>query len=173
VILMGLDLSVTAAAACVVPLSWDGDFRRVKTLVVGDSLRRDATDEQRARRCEGIALQLVAFARLHGVTECWLEGYAYSQRSASHTLGEVGGVVRLELVRAGITLHTANMSTARKLLLGKIPRKGAKHAAHAVLHAAGSPAWSLDEADAFVAVNLGLSEHAGAWCFAQSPEAVS
>lgn len=53
-----------------------------------------------------------------------------------------------------------------KLLLGKLPRKGAKHAAHAALHTAGSPAWTLDEADAFVAVNLGLSEHAGAWCFA-------
>jgi hypothetical protein len=81
-ILMGLDLSATAAAACVVPLSWDGDFRRVKTLVVGDRLRRDATDEERARRCETIAAQLVAFARLHGVTECWLEGYAFSQRTA-------------------------------------------------------------------------------------------
>jgi hypothetical protein len=33
VILMGLDLSATAAAAYVVSLSWDGDFRRVKTLV--------------------------------------------------------------------------------------------------------------------------------------------
>jgi Holliday junction resolvasome RuvABC endonuclease subunit len=142
----------------------------VKTLVVGDRLRRDATDEERARRCETIAAQLVAFARLHGVTECWLEGYAFSQRTASHTLGEVGGVVRLELVRAGIAIRTANMSSARKLLLGKLPRKGAKHAVHTALHAAGSPAWTLDEADAFVAVNLGLSEHAGAWCFV-SPEA--
>lgn len=170
-ILMGLDLSATAAAACVVPLGWDGNFRRVHTLVVGSSLRRDATDEERARRCEAIAARLVAFARTHGVTECWVEGYAYSQRTASHTLGEVGGVVRLELVRAGIAVHTANMSTARKLLLGKLPPKGAKFAAHAALRAAGAPAWSLDEADAFVAVNLGLSEHAGACCFAQSPEA--
>jgi hypothetical protein len=113
----------------------------------------------------------VAFAGLHGVSGYWLEGYVYSQRTASHTLGEVGGVVRLEFVRAGVAIHTANMSTARKLLLGKLPGKGAKYAAHAALHAAGSRAWSLDQADAFVAVNLGLSEHAGAWCFAQSREA--
>lgn len=76
--------------------------------------------------------------------------------------------MRLKLVRAGVSIRTANMSTARKLLLGKLPRKGAKHAANAALHAAGSPAWTLDEADAFVAViNLGLSEHASAFCFAQ------
>jgi hypothetical protein len=71
-------------------------------------------------------------------------------------------------MRAGIALRTANIGTARKLLLGKLPRQGAKHAVHAALHAGGSPAWSLDQADAFVAANLGLSEHAGAWCFAQS-----
>jgi hypothetical protein len=167
-VLMGLDLSATRAAACVVPTSWDGEFRRVRTLIVGEGLPRDASDEQRARRCERIAGELVAFARACGVHEAWLEGYAFSQNTAAHTLAEVGGVVRLELVRAGIAIRTANMSTARKLLLGKVPRKGAKHAAHAALHAAGSPSWTLDEADAFVCANLGLSEHAGAVCFASN-----
>lgn len=165
-VLMGLDLSATRAAACAVPLDWDGEFRRVCTHIVGEGLPRDASDEQRARRCERIAGELVAFARTCGVHEAWLEGYAYSRNTAAHTLAEVGGVVRLELVRGGIAIHTANMSSARKLLLGKLPAKGAKHAAHAALHAAGSPAWSLDEADAFVCANLGLSEHAGAFCFA-------
>jgi hypothetical protein len=168
--LMGLDLSATAGAACAVPLDWDGDFRRVSTCVVGERLRRDAGDDERARRCERIASRLVGFARSHGVTEAWIEGYAFALRTAAHTLAEVGGCVRLQLMRAGITIRTANMGTARKLLLGRLPRLGAKHAVYAALLAAGSPRWSLDEADAFVAVNLGLSEHAGAWCFA-SPEA--
>jgi hypothetical protein len=170
--LMGLDLSAKAAAACAVPLDWDGSFERIRTCIVGKSLRCDATDEERARRCEGIARQLVAFARTHRVTEAWIEGYAFSMRTSAHTLAEVGGCVRLELVRSGISIRTANMGTARKLLLGKLPRRGAKVAVHAALHSAGSPQWTLDEADAFVAVNLGLSEHAGAWFFAQSPEAV-
>jgi hypothetical protein len=170
-VLIGLDLSATAAAACAVPLAWDGEWRRVTTLVVGEGLERGATDERRARRCEGIARRLVAFARAHRATEAWIEGYAFSRHTAAHTLGEIGGVVRLELVRSGIAIHTAHMSRARKLLLGKVPRKGAKHAAHAALHAAGSPAWTLDEADAFVCANLGLSEHAGAFCFAQYAEA--
>jgi hypothetical protein len=114
-------------------------------------------------RCESIAGSLVGFARACRVGKVWIEGYAFSQHTSAHTLAEVGGCVRLELVRAGIAIHTANIGTARKLLLGKVPRKGAKHAVHAALHAAGSPAWTLDEADAFAAVNFGLSEHAGAF----------
>lgn len=170
-VLMGLDLSATAAAACAVPLDWDGQWQRVRTHVVGLPLPRDASDWDRAMRCEAIARALVAFAHEHGVSEAWIEGYAFGQRTAAHTLAEVGGVVRLELVRAGITIRTANMSTARKLLLGKVPRKGAKEACHRTLWAAGSPPWTLDESDAFVCANLGLSEHAGAFCFAQTEAA--
>lgn len=170
-VLLGLDLSATAAAACAVPLDWDGDFRRVSTTIVGESLRRNATDVERARRTETIASRLVAFAREHGASEAWIESYAFSRRDSAHTLAEVGGVVRLELARAGFEIRTANMSTARKLLLGKVPRSEAKQACHRVLHEAGSPAWTLDESDAFVCANLGLSEHAGAYCFAQAPAA--
>jgi hypothetical protein len=46
---------------------------------------------------------------------------------------------------------TAQMATARKLLLGKVPR------------AAGARFATADEADAFCAVNLGLA-HLGAVC---------
>ncbi len=170
-VLMGLDLSATAAAACSVPLDWDGQWRRVRTHVVGLPLPRVASDLDRAMRCETIARALVAFAHDCEVRECWIESYAFSKRTNAHTLAEVGGVVRLELVRGGIALRTANMSTARKLLLGKVPRKEAKQACHRTLWTAGSPPWTLDESDAFVAANLGLSEHAGAFCFAQEPEA--
>jgi hypothetical protein len=70
-------------------------------------------------------------------------------------------VVRLELVRAGLDIHTANMSTARKLLLGKVPRKGAKDAVVATLRAAGATFETADEVDAYVCANLGLSELGG------------
>jgi hypothetical protein len=76
-------------------------------------------------------------------------------------LGEVGGVVRLELVRAGIELRTANMGTARKLLLGKVPRSDAKMAVYAALRAAGARFETADEAHAMAAANLGLSELGG------------
>lgn len=166
-VLMGLDLSARQAAAVALNVNWDGSFSRVVTRLFGEELCRDATDYERARRCEMIADGIVGFAQGLLVSEAWIEGYAFNQKVSAHTLGEVGGVVRLELVRAGISIRTANMSTARKLLLGKLPRKGAKVAAFEALRAAGMPLWTMDEADAFVCVNLGLSEHAGAFCFCQ------
>lgn len=164
--LLGLDLSTRAAAAVAVPLAWDGQWSRVASLVVGEKLRRDATDAERARRTETIAARLVAFAKSHGVTQAWIEGYAFAQRDSAHTLGELGGVVRLELIRAGIEIRTANMGTARKLLLGRVPRSDVKVAVFAALRAAGASFETTDEADAFCAVNLGLAD-LGGYCFAQ------
>lgn len=166
-VLLGLDLSVTAAAAVAVPLNWAGDFRRVSSIVVGERLRRDATDAERARRCETIATRIVGFARSAGATHAVIEGYAFSRADAAHTLGELGGVVRLELVRAGLELRTANVGTARKLLLGKVPRSDAKVAVFAALRAAGATFQTPDEADAFAAVNLTLAD-LGGFAFAQA-----
>jgi len=164
--LMGLDLSPTASAAVAVPLDWDGDWRRIARLTVGESLPRNASDSVRARRCETIATRLVAFARAHGVTDAWIEGYAFSRAEHAHTIAEVSGVVRLELVRAGIGLHTVPASSARKLLLGKVPRSEAKAAVYAAFRAAGAPIETFDEGDALAVANFGLSE-AGGYCFAQ------
>jgi Holliday junction resolvasome RuvABC endonuclease subunit len=140
-------------------------------MVVGERLHKDATDTERARRCETIAMRIVAFARACGCTSAWVEGYAFSQHSAAHTLAEVGGVVRLELVRAGLDVHTANMSSSRKFLLGKCP-KGAKQLVFEALRAAGAHFETLDESDAFCAVNLGLSEEGG-YCLCQNEPSLS
>lgn len=163
---MGLDLSTRAAAAVAVPSDWDGQWNRVASLVVGEPLRRDASDAERAARTETIARRIVGFAQSHGVREAWIESYAFNQSVSAHTLGEVGGVVRLELVRAGMEIRTAQMATARKLLLGKVPRSGAKDAVVATLKAAGARFETADEYDAFTAVNLGLAT-IGAVCLCQ------
>lgn len=166
--LLGLDLSLTAAAAVAVPLDWDGDWTRVTTAVTGTRLRRSALDAERARRTETIAAQIVAFARAQQATRCIIEGYAFSQPHSAHALGELGGVVRLELVRAGLDLRTVAIPTARKLLLGKVPREGAKVAVAQALRAAGCPPeWAFDELDAMCVANWGLSE-LGGYCFAQA-----
>lgn len=173
--LLGLDLSTRAAAAVAVPLDWDGDFGRVSWEVFGIPLKKDASDFERALRTERIATGIVRFARAHHVKEAWIEGYAFNQKKAAHTLGEVGGVVRVELVRAGIAISTANMSSSRVLLLGKLPPRGsdvsAKQESARVLAAAGAPTeWieqeGLDLVDGYVAVNLGLSI-AGGFFYAQ------
>ncbi len=165
-VLLGLDLSATAAAAVAVPLAWDGQWSRVASLVAGEQLHRDSTDAERARRTETIASRIVAFARAQRATVAWIESYGFNQRTAAHTIGEVGGVVRLELVRAGVEIRTAPMSTARKLLLGKLPRSDIKVAIFSALRSAGARFDSCDEADAFVCANYGLAE-LGGYCFAQ------
>ena len=172
--ILGLDLSARAAAAVAVPREWDGVWRRVKTLVVGEALGRDATDRDRALRCIYIAEQIVGFARRQAVTHAWIEGYAFSQHTAAHTIAEVGGVVRAELLRAGIEIRTANMSTARKLLLGKLPprrtadekagkvkKPTAKDAVVEALRMAGAAFRTVDEYDGFTAANFGMSEIGG------------
>lgn len=174
-VILGIDLGTRVTAAVLVPIGWGGDWRRVQYVTGGGPLHRDATDEQRARRTEAIARLVVDLAcesrRVKAAPNvmAYVESYGYSQRTAAHTLGELGGVVRLELLRAGVELRTANISSARKLLLGKVPRKGADAKAEILvtLRAAGAPFESLDVCDAFVAANLGLAEH-GAWAFAQA-----
>jgi len=171
---MGLDLSTRASAAIVLPRNWAGDWTMMRSLVFGSALEKTATVRDRALRTESIAEAVVQFGNDYGVRHVWIEGYAFSRVSAStHILAELGGVVKLELVRAGMQVQIANMGTARKLLLGRVPRgKGAaKKGALKALRAAGMPfrsgkdTWN-DEADAFVAANFGMSE-LGGHCFAQ------
>lgn len=162
----GFDLSTRAAACVTLPLDWDGRWNRARSIVVGEPLRRDSSDAERARRTETIAARLVAFCKTHGVTAGYIESYGFNQARAAHTLGEVGGVVRLELLRAGVDIHTAPMSSARKMLLGNIPRSDVKMAVYSTVRAAGATFETADEADAFAALNWGMSE-LGGYCFAQ------
>jgi hypothetical protein len=165
-VIAGLDLSATAAAIVGAPLGWDGDWRHVRSLVVGEPLRRNATDAERARRCENIATRHVAFCKSLGVTVAFIESYGFNQARAAHTLGEIGGVVRLELLRAGIEIRTAPMSSARKMLLGKLPRSDVKMAVYTTVRASGATFETADECDAFAALNWGMGEMGG-YCFAQ------
>lgn len=84
---------------------------------------------------------------------------------------DLGGVVRLELVRAGIELTTVPMQTARKLLLGRCPKQGAKVAVAEALRAAGARFEGLDESDAFAVLNWGMSE-VGGYFFGQTDRSV-
>lgn len=98
----------------------------------------------------------------------FLEQYAYSQALQAHSLRELGGVVKLALVNAGMEIHTVTAGQVRKVLLGNNPRKGAKVAVSNGLRAAGARFDTLDEYDAMCFVNFGLSE-LGGYCFAMGP----
>jgi len=167
--LLGIDFSVRATGLVAAPADWDGSWSKVHWATVGETLPRDASDVQRARRMESLARGICAFARMHDVDVAWFESYGFAQARAAHTIAEACGVTRLELVRAGIEIRTANMSAARKLLLGKVPRTSTevKAAVYKVVREAGAPVDSYDLADAFVALNWGMSE-LGGYCFAQA-----
>jgi hypothetical protein len=169
-VLAGLDLSLTASGVAIASTNWDGVWTRVSTLTVGFDLVRGSTDRERAIRCAGIAEKVIGMLRYNKVSKVYLESYAFSGSTQAHSLGELGGVVKHRLLTEGYQFSTANMSTARKLLLGKVPRSGVKMQVKATLEAAGAPrSWTDDERDAFVCLNWGLSDHAGAFCLAQEP----
>jgi hypothetical protein len=170
-VLVGVDLSARGTALVAAPSDWDGQWSRMRTLVVGRALGRQASDAERALRCRAIAAQSVEFCRMVGAELACFEGYAFNQRSAAHTLAEVGGVVRLALVEAGFGISTVAMQSARKLLLGKVPRRDPKPAVEAALRAAGAPLhWGPDEIDAACVLNWLMAEHGG-FCFAQTEAA--
>src|SRR5688572_17456374 len=111
-VLLGLDVSLTACAAVACPVDWAGDWARLRSVVTGRHLPRGAGDLAHVHRLEGIAARVLAFATETGATEAWIESYAYGMGSCAHSLGEAGGVLRLELHRAGLSLRTAPISSA-------------------------------------------------------------
>jgi hypothetical protein len=178
-VLMGIDLSASCTAAIAVPLDWSGNWTRTVWTCAGEGLPRSASDRERAVRTESIGIAMAEFAVGQGVTDAYVESYAFSRDTAAHTIAEVGGVVRLYLLQAGVNLHTTQLATARKLLLGYVPNKKAlpkctsiKTVIMHALQAAGAPFCSPDVGDAFVAVNLPLSE-LGGYALVQEPKATS
>lgn len=166
---IGLDLSLTAPAACLIPPRWRLGYWWSLDVVAWDP-PGDMLDEQaRIRRVEWIVDRVdefVAKAALRVVVghaappAIFIEGYAFSRSSSSVTkLAELGGAVRVDLRRRGFVARSVTASAARKLLLGRLPKREAKNATHGALRAAGvPPAWSGDVLDAFVVANFGLTE---------------
>jgi hypothetical protein len=155
---LGVDLSLSGGLGlCAVPLSWDRDFRRVTFEVI-----KPTADQPRAMQLSELAGRVVAFVARTGATHCWIEGYTASGRAFGvQHLAEVGGVVRLALLeRSNIIAETAPLSSARKLLLGKLPRgKGmAKKTAHKSVEALAGRLLDGNEGDAFVVANYGIAE---------------
>jgi Holliday junction resolvasome RuvABC endonuclease subunit len=165
---VGLDLSLTASAVVAVPHDWSGKRDRIRTKMAGYSLPRTATAMERIRRCVVIADEVVAFLdHLHRVSTVFVEGYAFSRADQAHSLGECGGVVRSRLLVHGYDFEDVNISHARKLLLGKVPRDGkVKQRVADVFAAAGIPLDNFDKSDALAVANYGLSEM-GMFAYAQ------
>ncbi len=157
---MGLDLSLRSTGMVAIPVGWGQAWSRVEVGVAGYGLKDDATLIEHAARHRSIRDAALAFARQHRVTHAWVLGYAFNKAQVSRlaAAGELGGIVKLGLIDAGIQTQVVVESRARTLL-GKAPRAKAKDWAIQRLCRAGAPiAWTFDQFDAFVAANWGLSE---------------
>lgn len=166
VVVLALDLSLTAPGMVAVPLDWGGDWSRIQRATFTPKLPKEATEGERIERLRYISKNIVAFALMHCCTTAIVEQYAMrpmSQMGHSFHLGELGGVVKLDLTRSvGIPIEVTSPARARKLILGKLPRKDVKLATRFALTSMGlPPAWTEDEADAFVLANWKLSELGG------------
>lgn len=171
---VGLDLSLRGAAAAVIPAGWDMKLTSVRTVRCGADLGKDATEVQQVSRMARIAAEVYMFAEENDAhLHPYVEAYAFAARSAhAHRLAELGGVVRFTwwdrtLIRhpKGDPVHVVSNAivpqpivaiTARKTILGKVPRSDVKDHVMARLKEWGMPPkWSDDEADAFVIANEG------------------
>lgn len=160
-VVVGLDLSLTQTGMCAVPERWNLDWTRPTVAVAGQKLTTDAPLRAKVLRLQLIRDAVLAFCDRARATDVALLNYAFNKTMQAHQLGELGGVVKLALVEAGLPVHVVVESSARKLL-GRAPRKDAKIWAVGKLMSTGAPPhWPVDCLDAFVAANIVLAETGG------------
>lgn len=171
---LGLDLSLTRAAAVLVPLDFRGDFSRVRIAIAGHGLHNVSTEAERDARCVEVAETVEELVHGVPIAGAFVENYAFvgARRAGSpHALGELRAIVRRTLLqRYGWAPVPVSADTARALFFGKAPRapKGAKrdwlksYILASVREAGAGALFKLDdEADAFLVANYGLTEVPG------------
>lgn len=159
--IIGIDLSMTGLGLAAVPADWDLVWTRIATERHSEPLRT-SSDAARIDAMRRLADSVERFCDRHRARHVYIEGYPVSGRVFGlPLLCELGGVVRARLAAEGLHAETAPLSSARKLLMGKLPRRDVKAMVHATVRSMGVPAgWSGDEIDAFVAANWGAGERA-------------
>jgi hypothetical protein len=162
---VGLDLSLRAAAACALPIRWDHDLSKVRMMVTGSALANDATARDQIERIDQIAHDVSVFCINAHARRIYTEAYAFSRRStSSHQLAELGGVVKSRLLDdLDIAVVPVTASQARKVLLQQLPRKDSKAFTIRNVRRLGGIAskWTEDECDAFTICNLALMHEGG------------
>jgi hypothetical protein len=165
---VGIDLSLRAAAACAIPFPWDHDLGKVRTVKAGYALGVGASPRERLERFAQIAHDLSVFCLNVKAVRIGIEAYAYSASSAhQHQTFECGGIVKHEILQLlDLEVHEVTASTARKTLLGHVPRLGAGKTKPWVVRNVrrlGGPTldWTDDECDAFVVSNRILADAGG------------
>ncbi len=168
--LMACDQSVRGFAYAAAPTFWAGDWSKVfYGRIDGGGLTRASTPAEHLERQCRIFWQVDEWIGLCEPNVVGFESYAFA-RNPDVDVVELVGMIKRLLYTQLREIETVNQSSARKLLLGKVPRKGdeAKAAVRACFEAAGMPQGmnTLDHTDALCVLNFMMSEHGGL-CFGQ------
>jgi Holliday junction resolvasome RuvABC endonuclease subunit len=165
---VGIDLSLRAAAACAIPFPWDHDLEKVRMLRAGYALGMAATAKERIERIAQLAHDISIFCLNVKACRIGIEDYAFSKSSAhQHQTFETGGALKVAVLELlDLEVYPITASTARKTLLGVVPRLGAGKTKPWVVRNVkrlGGPTegWTDDEADAFVVANRVLADAGG------------
>lgn len=164
--IVGLDLSLRAAAACWMPKGWKGDTRKLKVGTWGHDLKKESSDAERLDRMILIAESIVGWiVNVGEVKAVYVEDYAFSMRSSSISgLHESGGVVKVEIYRRlKLVPKPVPSSSCRKTLLQKLPRADVKKFTEQNVRRLKGEAlyWNGDEVDAFCVANHGMMLEGG------------
>lgn len=135
-------------------------------MVSGSKLSADASAKDHVERLLRINDDVHYFCVDLEATRVAIEEYAFSagRQSHAHSLAELGGTIKLRIFRSlGIVVEPITASHARKVLLQKCPRKGAKDFAVVNVRRLGpiAKAWTEDECDAFAIANTILMRAGG------------
>ncbi len=124
-VVLGIDLSLVGLGLCAIPTTWGYDRGRIRAVTLSYPLHKGATTREQVKRLHVLSRDVAKFARSVGATHAWMESYAFSRNTMAHSLGELGGVVRLGLaIACRLDVQFANQGSARKLVYGQCPPRG-------------------------------------------------
>lgn len=129
----------------------------------GYDLPNDATATDQRERIIAIRDSILDFCKLVQAKRVLVEDYAFSASGKITMLAELCGVVKIDLWENwGVSVEKIHASSARKVLLQKLPQKDSKLFVKVNVQKLGgqTATWTGDQIDAFVVANAALM-HAG------------
>ncbi len=160
---MGIDLSLTAPAYCIIPDRWLPDrWGMLFMLNLKDGIGKRLDIE----RVAFIVNHLRVIAQRNHVTHVFIEDYAFAapgRGRGERALAELCGVLKYTFYfDLDLTITPVHIASARKTLLGHVPTKKSsgipvKDYVNEALGTMGAEFETMDEGDAFVVANHGRS----------------
>jgi len=132
----------------------DASLTGTGVAMLNGSLRTERIESKKTGVLRLIEIRDRAKEIVRGADLVVIEGYAYAMANQAHQMGELGGVLRVMLVEAGVLWIEVNPSQVKKFATGKGNAKK-EEIAVSIYKRWGREFQTNDEADAFVLVMIG------------------